>query len=90
MAPIPLTWRAIRCLTTSCRATITSTVPLGTDVGLLVVLVAVAASLCAAYDVLVYVLNYVYWTLCMTPFVSYADYYVVAIVLLSLCMFHHE
>ena len=26
----------------------------------------------------------------MTPFVSYADYYVVAIVLLSLCMFHHE
>ena len=51
---------------------------------------AFAASLCAAYDVLVYVLNSMYCTLCMTPFVSYADYYVVAIVLLSLCMFHHE
>ena len=43
--PSLLTWRAIRCLTTSCRATITSTVPLGTDVGLLVVLDAFAASL---------------------------------------------
>ena len=39
---------------------------------------------------LAYVLNSVYRTLCMTPVVSYADYYVVAIVLLSLCMFHHE
>ena len=44
----------------SFQATPTSTVPLGTDVGLLVVLAAVAASLCAAYDVLVYVLNSMY------------------------------
>ena len=36
---------------------ITSTIPLGTDVGLLVVLDAFAASLCAAYVNLVYVLN---------------------------------
>ena len=56
----------------------------------LLVLDAFVASLRAAYDVLIYVLNSVYRTLCMTPFVSYADYYVIAIVLLSLCMFHHE
>ena len=40
----------------------------------LLVLDAFVASLRAAYDVLVYVLNSVYRTLCPTPFVSYADY----------------
>ena len=56
----------------------------------LLVLDAVAASLCAAYDVLVYVLNSVFRTLCMIPFVRYVDYLVVSIMLFSLCMFHHE
>ena len=56
----------------------------------LLVLDAFVASLRAAYDVLVYVLISVYRTLCMISFVRYADYYVVSIVLLSLCMFHHE
>ena len=57
--PRLLTWSS-RCDTTSFQATPTSIVPLGTDVGLLVVLDAFAASLCAAYVVLVYVLNPMY------------------------------
>ena len=51
----------------------------------LLVLDAFVASLRAAYDVLVYVRSSVYRTLCMTPFVSYADYYVE----LS-CSFHYS